>query len=303
MNMKKDPESIRAMICDGYLSTHEKEEINKYTQDRKAFVCYEANLKGSIATVLAGTKKALKGYVFYLSKYRFHRIAYTISGQATVLINKKTYLADSGSVYYFAPGETGKVINKANLPWRHIYIHFTGYEASKLCNEADLLSERVFHVSRPGKIQRIFEDILDTCEEHPQNSQIICDHYLRILLFQLKNQVLHNQAQHSISRQRYLECINYIKDNFSNILSLQDIAEKCHIDKIYMCRLFKKYGKTTPMAYVMNLKMNKAALLLIHTDNSIKQISLILNFENQYYFSKAFKKTFGISPKFYRKSH
>ena len=107
----------------------------------------------------------------------------------------------------------------------------------------------------------------------------------------------------SVSYQGYIKCHNYINDNFSNILSLQDIADECYMDKVYICRLFKKYTKTSPMAYVTSLKMNKAALLLIHTDKSIKQISRMLNFENQYYFSRTFKKTYGISPKFYRDSH
>ena len=51
------------------------------------------------------------------------------------------------------------------------------------------------------------------------------------------------------------------------------------------------------------LKMNKAALLLMQTDYSIKKISLMLNFDNQYYFSRAFKHIYGVSPQNYREKH
>jgi len=57
------------------------------------------------------------------------------------------------------------------------------------------------------------------------------------------------------------------------------------------------------MAYVAKRKMERAIWLLINTDFAIKKISLILRFDNQYYFSKVFKKAFGVPPTLYRKHH
>ena len=303
MEMKKDTESILNELTDTYLSSSEKKQLASHTLNHKKYVCYSANLHAPFATLLVGNKKVSKGYNFSLSDYPFHRIVYTISGQAVIKNGKKRYIADSGSIYYFAPGETGKVVNTDELPWRHIYIHFTGSKASKLIDTIKILPKRIFHVSNPDKIQNIFENIVTSCEEQYENSQKISDCYLKILLLYLSNQALNKHMHTSVSYQGYIKCHNYINDNFSNILSLQDIADECYMDKVYICRLFKKYTKTSPMAYVTSLKMNKAALLLIHTDKSIKQISRMLNFENQYYFSRTFKKTYGISPKFYRDSH
>ena len=48
--------------------------------------------------------------------------------------------------------------------------------------------------------------------------------------------------------------------------------------------------------------MNRAAVMLLETNSSVSQIAIELSFNDPFYFSKVFKKLYGISPKEYRKS-
>ena len=132
---------------------------------------------------------------------------------------------------------------------------------------------------------------------------MVCRSYLYVLLLKLLTVTGKHGERLKSYRTAYVHCYNYIKENFCNIVSLEEIANKCCVSKVYLCRLFKQYAGISPMAYVNKLKMNKAAFLLIQSNSSIKQISLMLHYNNPYYFSEMFKKEYGISPKYFRENN
>ncbi len=286
-----------------YNTEEERKIIAEHTLDNKAGICFNVDLQGKLGTVCAGITTGGEGYKFRLRGYPFHRMTFTISGQAKIYDNKEYHIADAGSIYYLPPKKVCEVANNLNKPWKHAYIHFIGSDIDTLFNKVANNTKNVWNVSNPGEIQSLFENIANNCLEQSEDSQVICDSYLRILLLKLNSMISDSREHSNASRLNYLECYNYINNNFSQIVSINDISEKCCISSIYLCRLFKKYALTSPMAYVTKLKMNKAALLLIQTDYSVKKISLLLNFDNQYYFSRAFKRIYGISPQNYREKH
>ena len=285
-----------------YNSDSEMQKSQSHILETKGAICYNVDLNGRLGTICAGISTVSQDYSFDLYDYPFHRLVFTISGQAKVYNNKTYNIAEPGSVYYFGPRQSGAIINNLSKTWKLAYVHFTGTDVPQILKNVINQSKNVLTVSNPGKIQSLFENIAESCLEQSEDSQIICDCYLRVLLTRLNSMVLDTCDHQNTSRLNYIECYNYISNNFSEITSIQDISDKCHISSIYLCRLFKQYSDTSPMAYVTKLKMNKAALLLIQTNYSIKKISLILNFDNQYYFSRTFKRIYGVSPKPYRQS-
>jgi AraC family transcriptional regulator of arabinose operon len=64
--------------------------------------------------------------------------------------------------------------------------------------------------------------------------------------------------------------------------------------------LFKRHYGTSPMAYFSELRMQRARELLSFTKMSVKEIAAELGFDDPLYFSRAFKKVSGMSPRDYR---
>lgn len=69
----------------------------------------------------------------------------------------------------------------------------------------------------------------------------------------------------------------------------------------YLCRVFRKEKGVTPHKYLTNLRLQSAANLLTspQSDTSISEIALMCGFRNPLYFSRMFKKRYGVSPKAY----
>jgi two-component system response regulator YesN len=86
-------------------------------------------------------------------------------------------------------------------------------------------------------------------------------------------------------------------------LSLQTISENVHLSPTYISTLFKKYKDVNFSEYLVQLRMNKARELLIHTDLKAYEISEKVGYPNSQYFSVLFKKWYGTSPSEYRQQH
>lgn len=70
-----------------------------------------------------------------------------------------------------------------------------------------------------------------------------------------------------------------------------------------MQRTFKKVTGISPIEYIQQFRIVKAAERLLHTNQSIKEISTAVGIENPEYFATLFKKKTGFTPTEYRKKN
>ena len=93
--------------------------------------------------------------------------------------------------------------------------------------------------------------------------------------------------------------IIYIKKNLTKPLSLSEISSECSVSAPYASRIFKKYMNMTVTEYINNEKLYYACELILNTSMNISEIADYLGYSDVFYFSKLFKKKFGISPSRY----
>ena len=97
-----------------------------------------------------------------------------------------------------------------------------------------------------------------------------------------------------------LKAENYILSHLDQSLTVRQIAENIYISHTYLCFIYKKKTGKTLNKFITEAKMNQAKALLENTDKKIGDISAMLGYSNQNYFSKVFINTYGISPHAYR---
>ncbi|MDR2785985.1 MAG: AraC family transcriptional regulator, partial [Treponema sp.] len=94
---------------------------------------------------------------------------------------------------------------------------------------------------------------------------------------------------------------SFMEANVSGAINLPGISKQIGISTSRFNEIFKTYTSMTPYQYYMQLKIKKAADLLEQKDASIKEVAYTLGFEDQYYFSRFFKKKTGVTPSAWRK--
>lgn len=97
------------------------------------------------------------------------------------------------------------------------------------------------------------------------------------------------------------QAIALISELLHKKIVLSEISEKTGLSYAQFLRRFRAYTGTSPIGYVTFLRIQKAKTLLTDTDLMIREIAELCGFENEYYFSNAFKKQTGMAPSSFRK--
>lgn len=102
------------------------------------------------------------------------------------------------------------------------------------------------------------------------------------------------QLKHDTADTRVKKALSFIKKNISTALTTDSIAAKMCLSKEYFIRIFKTETGMSPLRYINNKKMEKAQLMLITSDEPIKNIAFALSYEDYSYFIRLFRKTTGM---------
>lgn len=99
-------------------------------------------------------------------------------------------------------------------------------------------------------------------------------------------------------RQKLLisKAINYINSNYNYEITMEQVANHVSVSSYYFSKIFKEIIGENYIDYVTNIRMNKAKEILLKTDISIKEICFQVGYNDPNYFSRAFKKSVGVSP-------
>ncbi|MCD7805728.1 MAG: helix-turn-helix transcriptional regulator [Lachnospiraceae bacterium] len=114
--------------------------------------------------------------------------------------------------------------------------------------------------------------------------------------------VIEDRAQRSVSDSNIYvrKTKRFIKTHITQPISLNDIAAHVGISKPYLCKVFKQHTQQTVNDYLLAERIDTAKQMLQTTTYSIGEIAVLLQFCDQSYFTQAFKKITGTTPKAYR---
>ena len=93
----------------------------------------------------------------------------------------------------------------------------------------------------------------------------------------------------------------YLQDHLAEEISLSVLAEQFHLNPQYISQLFKSEIGVNFLAYLTNIRMEKAKKLLLSTSLSIAEVAEQSGYGDYRVFTKVFKKSEGITPSQYRR--
>lgn len=105
----------------------------------------------------------------------------------------------------------------------------------------------------------------------------------------------------SKSAKSYVEhSIKFMEKKVYTRCTVSEVANFCGISEEHFIRIFKDEMQMTPHQYFLRLKIQTAALALINSSSTVSEIADEFSFENQFHFSRVFKKCTGLAPSSYR---
>ncbi len=106
--------------------------------------------------------------------------------------------------------------------------------------------------------------------------------------------------ENSINLIEIRTAIDYIKSNYSQKITLSQLADSANMSKEYFCRKFRDITGVSPIHYLTQIRIENSCLLLKNTDYGIGDIAMNCGFSSFSYYSEIFKKYMACTPKEYR---
>ena len=92
----------------------------------------------------------------------------------------------------------------------------------------------------------------------------------------------------------------YIREHYTEELSMQDVARAMNYSDAYFCKLFKQCFKVNFSAWLNEFRVEKAKELLTATRLSVREVSIACGYADANYFARVFKRITGMTPSEYR---
>ena len=92
----------------------------------------------------------------------------------------------------------------------------------------------------------------------------------------------------------------FFNEHYNEDIRIDEYAETHNMSTSWFIRNFKQYTGSTPMQYILSIRIYNAEALLKNTQYNVTEISNIVGYDNPLYFSRIFKKVKGLSPSEYR---
>lgn len=281
------------------------EEKNKDILDKGVYYSYIQNdYEFSISSLIVGFERCKKNK----AKIKFNKACYVmhyiLGGEGYIKTNEATYEVGPGNLFIFAPHSNVVYEPKKDNPWRYIWIEFNGSSVKTILDTTSYgPSNFIFKDSENEYLKKTFSEMIheDNLSTESSEATLIVSYIFKVLSFLAKcypkNENMNiTKKEETIKKiERYLY-IHYNDTNFS----IGNVAKEFSFSQSYITRLFKSQTRITPIQYVDELRMKKAIELLNHHSLTIDQIAENIGYKNQFYFTKRFKRYYGVPPTKYK---
>ena len=163
--------------------------------------------------------------------------------------------------------------------------------------------------SQLAELTPLFNSLLANNEDKPENNVSELAMALEIIS---KLSLLILKSHQSIEKKHFYDetanvfaivsTMQYIKDNFSEKISIETLLKIANMSKSNYIAKFKELSRFTPMKYLTELRIEKAKNMLTSTQKSISTIAQDCGFFDCSHFTSTFKKNTGMSPMHYRQT-
>jgi AraC-like DNA-binding protein/ABC-type Fe3+-hydroxamate transport system substrate-binding protein len=237
-----------------------------------------------------------------------HTLCFIAEGNGKLNMDDTIIDFKSRQLFYFTPDTSVSVTQLSDSLGMYTlsFQHYTGGTSHAKRDNIQLYSTskpvlRTGHVELNTKPQHILQRIQKIETSH-------CKDY-NLDKLQLKFQELLYTISHDSSSLTTKEApsygieqtINYMKTHFHDKLDMGTLSSMAKLTASSFSRSFKNIMGEPPIEYLTRLRMERAKELLSQQDYRIKEVSTAVGYDDEFYFSRIFHRTVGITPTFYMK--
>lgn len=250
----------------------------------------------SLQVVCGGWESCLPSYRIDRAGFPHFALEFVAAGKGTLTLGGRRFRLVPGTVFHYGPGIGHRIASDPEAPLEKYFVDFVGEAARNLLAEVPFSELEPLYLAGSGPFVRLFEELQTRGRSRSVRAERLCSVLVELLLLQVAETAVPLGRDSSAAWASFDRCRRYIEEHYLTLRTLDEVSAGCNLDKPYLCRLFKRFGRETPYGMLMRLKMDRAAELLLHSNLMIKEVAAAVGFNDPYHFSRVFKRVRGLSP-------
>lgn len=247
----------------------------------------------------------------FIHTHDYIELHFVLAGTGKYTIRDTKYHVTAGDLLLLNPGEPHAHICSTKNP---LFLFSVGFEniylKGKPENEFYFPNGKpVFHTSSDLK-ERLTSLCYNMLNEEsapfPGRYFMMRSYLTQMLILIIRNNTGTSssvvQYDFTSSQKSYVvkTVLEYMQKHYQQKVSLDEIAGNMYISSVYISKVFKEETGNSPINHLIQIRLEKAAeLMSANPSLTIKEIAKSVGYDDAYYFSRLFKKYYGVSPSHY----
>ena len=224
---------------------------------------------------------------------------YVMEGKGIYQVGETKYQLKGGQAFLIEPESLTFYQADKKDPWSYLWVGFGGTEAQRFVKDLGLNSRQLTCECGEELKEIVFEMLQHT---HSTAENL---YYLQGKLYQFFSVLargieIRQYADDTKESIHVQEAIAYIKNYYSQKITVEDIANHLALNRSYLYTIFKNSLGISPKDFLTEFRISRGKEQLTLTDLSVEEIAVSCGYRNSLAFGKVFKQKVGITPTKYR---
>lgn len=257
----------------------------------------------AIFLILSGGHYQCDGSFYENNYYKSgYYLIYVENGKGYVETEKDRCMVAAGTMFWLDLSQPYKYYSDRDDPWVIHWLLFDAGISEYFVSRMKAEGKRQFTLEAEDEICLAFLKLLDCylSLEPGEGSGL----QLHILLTELLCKIILRVGSLNLAKKETYpdpvrRMIAYMEQNYFQKITLEELAQLTYLNKYYMARLFKQHTGQAPCEFLNRFRLEYSRQMLLSEDLNIEQVALNLGFHSHSYFTRCFKREYGMTPKEY----
>ena len=231
------------------------------------------------------------------------QIIYIAAGKGHFVLDGREVIVPAGNMILYQPKQVQDYFYIGKDKTQVWFVNFTGREIRNILKHYKIPTDcYILHTGLSQEYENLFRRMRDELVNCSWGYEEMLTYLFRELLMTMHRRMTENAPrvsgfiQDEIDRAR-----TYFEEYYNKEISIEQYAVSRNMSTSWFNRSFRSAMGTSPMKYILNIRIRNAQTLLETTDYSISVIASLVGYDNPMYFSRLFRKAKGMTPSRYRK--
>ncbi len=221
-----------------------------------------------------------------------HELVFFLEGRMEIMLDGQRFSARSGMLFYFQPGHPHSLQTDDEDPALFFGLHFSPPPGEVLPLEP---------VTRWPDFRK-FIPLMEETVRLWNRKAYLDDWAVNLTFSQLLLELFREEGTAAPSvRQRIGKALDYIHAHPDRPVTVEELCQLTGMKKSYLIRSFQQVTGQPPIQYAIQLRLEHARAILLNEPVPVGEVARRCGFRDEFYFSRMFRKRYGLSPSQFRR--